>query len=87
MFEGHAGDVLTFTMTGESGTLDPALTLLKPDGDLLAFNDDASDPQLDVNAQVSRVSLPVDGLYIVEAGRYEGAGRYNLVVVSTGAAS
>ncbi|MEP7293333.1 MAG: pre-peptidase C-terminal domain-containing protein, partial [Chloroflexota bacterium] len=82
-FAGQAGDVLTFTMTADAGTLDPALTLYKPDGDLLAFNDDASDPLLEINAQLTQVRLPDDGTYRVEAGRYVGAGEYRLVIVST----
>ena len=82
-FAGKAGQVLTFTMKTESGTLDPFLTLLKPDGSLLAFNDDAADPALDKNAQMAQVSLPTDGMYTVEASRYEGVGRYSLVIVET----
>ncbi len=70
-------------MMTETGTLDPALRLLKPDGSLLAYNDDAYDPELDVNAQIRQVRLPADGLYTVEAERYEGAGRYSIVIVST----
>jgi hypothetical protein len=31
-FAGKQGDVLTLTMMTETGTLDPALRLLKPDG-------------------------------------------------------
>ncbi len=82
-FAGKQGDVLTLTMMTETGTLDPALRLLKPDGSLLAYNDDAYDPELDVNAQIRQVRLPVDGLYTIEAERYEGAGRYGIVIVST----
>ncbi len=83
-FAGRQGDVLTLTMMTETGTLDPALSLLKPDGSLLAYNDDAYDPELEVNAQITQVALPADGLYSIEAARYEGAGRYSIVIVSTG---
>ncbi len=82
-FAGKQNDVLTLTMMTETGTLDPALRLLKPDGSLLAYNDDAYDPDLAVNSQIRRVQLPTDGLYTVEAERYEGAGRYGIVIVST----
>ena len=82
-FAGHAGDALTITMSAESGTLDPALELLKPDGSLLAFNDDAHDPELNINAQLTQVRLPEDGTYVLRASRYEGAGRYTLVIVRT----
>lgn len=83
-FAGHEGDVLTITMSAEDGTLDPALALYKPDGSLLAFNDDALDVQLQNDAQLSQVRLPVNGTYTVAASRYEGAGRYSIVVVNTG---
>lgn len=80
-FEGRAGQLVTFTMFAESGTLDPALELLRPDGRTLAYNDDALDPQLGVNAQLVRIELPEDGRYVIEPSRYEGIGRYRLVVV------
>ncbi len=82
-FAGHAGDVLTFTMSAEASTVDAVLTLRKPDGSILAYNDDAADPALDVNAQLPQVSLPVDGTYVIEASRYDGAGGYSLVIVNT----
>ncbi len=81
--DGHRGDVLTLTMTAQSDTLDPALGLLKPDGSLLAYNDDAKDPELKDDAQLTQVRLPADGTYVIEATRYSGVGTYNLVVVST----
>ena len=81
---GRSGDVLTLTMIAESGTLDPALAIYKPDGSLLAFNDDAEDLQLETGAQLAQVRLPADGLYTIAASRYEGAGRYSLVIVNTG---
>ncbi|MFQ3567107.1 MAG: hypothetical protein SNJ59_08900 [Aggregatilineales bacterium] len=80
-FEGRAGQLITFTMFAESGTLDPALELLRPDGRTLAYNDDALDPQLGINAQLVRIELPEDGRYVIEPSRYEGIGRYRLVVV------
>lgn len=81
VFQGRAGEALTFSMFGESGTLDPALELLRPDGTTLAYNDDAFDPELGVNAQIVRVELPADGEYVLEASRFEGAGEYTIVVV------
>lgn len=82
-FSGRAGDVLTLTMTGDT-SLDPALVLRQSDGELVAFNDDAADPELGVNAQITQVTLPADGEYSVEASRFEGAGEYSLVIVNTG---
>ena len=82
-FSGHPGEVLTFTMSAESGSLDPALALFKPDGKLMAYNDDAYDPELKINAQLAQVRLPDDGTYVIEASRFDGAGRYTITIVNT----
>jgi len=83
-FAGSAGQVFTITMQAEAGsTLDPLLRLLAPNGELVAWNDDAADPALGVNAQLSQVALPADGTYVIEASRYEGEGAYTLVIVAT----
>lgn len=79
IFEGTAGQVVTFTMFAESGDLDPALELIQPGGSRLAYNDDAYNPDLGVNAQLFRVTLPDDGIYVLEASRYDGSGRYSIV--------
>jgi streptogramin lyase len=84
IFEGQAGQVVTFTMLAESGNLDPALQLIQPGGSLLSYNDDASDPELGVNAQLFRVELPDSGVYVLEASRFEGSGRYSIVAVVNG---
>ncbi|MFN8565564.1 MAG: hypothetical protein U0703_28920, partial [Anaerolineae bacterium] len=81
---GKAGDVLTMTMSAQTGTVDPSLVLRQPDGSLLAFNADAADPELKTAAQLTQVTLPVDGTYTIEAWRYVGAGTYSLVIVNTG---
>ncbi len=83
-FAGRRGDVLTLTMTAENPALDAALALYRPDGSLLAYNDDAADPVLDTNAQISQVRLPADGTYTAAATRANGSGRYNLTIVNTG---
>jgi hypothetical protein len=82
-FTGRAGQVFTITMQAEPGsTLDPLLRLLAPNGELVVWNDDAADPALGVNAQLSRAALPADGTYVIEASRYEGEGAYTLVIVA-----
>lgn len=82
-FEGTAGQVFTMTMQAESGSLDSLLRLIGPGDIPLAENDDADDPAISPNAQLVQVQLPVDGMYTIEATRFEGEGRYSLVIVAT----
>jgi hypothetical protein len=79
-FNGQAGQQVTVTMLATSGNLDPRLRLLGPDGSILMENDDARDPALGRNAQLDAVTLPADGLYIIEAARFGGEGRYTLQI-------
>ena len=82
VFEGRAGQVLTFTMIAQDGDLDPLLEIFTQDGRRLAMNDDAAeDLTLENNAQLFRIQLPRDERYILKAGRFEGSGRYQLVIV------
>lgn len=82
VFNGRAGQTLTITMIAQSGTLDPVLELFTYDGRRLAYNDDArQDLTLGNNAQLFRIQLPRDEPYILKAGRYEGVGRYELIIV------
>lgn len=73
------GQTLTFTMTTVSGTLDPTLEVLTDDGRSLAFNDDALLDSQPTAAQVT-VTFPADGAYTVQAGRFSGAGDYQIEV-------
>jgi len=82
-YDARAGDTLTLTLTARDGDLDPALALIAPDGSLIASNDDAADLTLGVNAQIVQARLPVDGTYIIAAGRWSGTGRYDLIVTNT----
>jgi DNA-binding beta-propeller fold protein YncE len=84
VFEGRSGQVVTFTMFAESGDLDPALEVIQPGGTTLAYNDDADDPELGINPQLFRVELPDDGIYVLEASRFEGSGRYSIVALVNG---
>jgi hypothetical protein len=84
VFDGRAGQVVTFTMFGESGNLDPALELIQPGGATLAYNDDAANPDLGIDAQLFRVQLPDDGAYVLEASRFDGTGNYSIVGVLNG---
>ena len=85
VFDGKAGQALTFTMVALDGDLDPLLELFTADGRRLALNDDAvEDLTLGNNAQLFRIQLPRDERYILKAGRFEGSGHYELVVVPNG---
>mgnify|MGYP001357029021 CR=1 FL=1 len=80
-FEANTGDQLTITMTADpSSSLDPMLELITPDGRSLALNDDAADLTLELNAQIVDIVIPADGVYVIEAGRFEGIGSYTLQV-------
>jgi len=82
VFDGRAGQVLTFSMIALDGDLDPLLEIFTQDGRRLAMNDDAAeDLTLGNNAQLFRIQLPRDERYILKAGRFEGSGRYELVIV------
>lgn len=81
-FEGQAGQTFTITMQPTTGTLDPALRLIAPNGEIIAENDDAGDPALGTSAQIFGAQLPANGSYTIEARRFEGTGRYELVIVA-----
>jgi hypothetical protein len=84
VFEAQAGQVFTFTMQAAPDTaLDSVLRLLDPDGELVATNDDAADPALGLDSQLVQVELPRDGIYTIEASRFDGEGAYTLVIVAT----
>ncbi len=67
-YEGTAGEVLAVTATATSGDLDTVLTVLGPDGALLAQNDDPRG-SLDTNATLAAVRLPMTGTYAVIVSR------------------
>jgi len=79
-FSGRAGQTLTLTMTATSGDLDALLALYDANGTFIASNDDATDTDLGINAQIAQVQLPADGTYTLQAGRWEGTGRYRLII-------
>ncbi len=57
-FAGRAGD--TVTITARSNAFDTFLTLLGPDGDILASDDDSAG---NLNSQIANFTLPQDGIY------------------------
>ncbi|NWG15612.1 MAG: PPC domain-containing protein [Chloroflexi bacterium] len=67
-FTGQAGDIVSITMNATSGSLDPLLLLVDPNGSLIAFNDDSADGV--TNSLVANVSLVLSGQYTIVATRY-----------------
>ncbi|MBI5957629.1 MAG: hypothetical protein HY866_02770, partial [Chloroflexi bacterium] len=66
LFDATAGTTVNIAMNAQSGSLDPYLVLLGPDGLPLADNDDAVDT---TDSAISR-SLATDGQYTIIATRY-----------------
>ncbi|MBW4436589.1 MAG: hypothetical protein KME04_05615 [Pleurocapsa minor GSE-CHR-MK-17-07R] len=65
-FRGAAGDVVDVSMTQfEDSTLDPALVLLGPGGEVIAFDDDSGEAPL--SSYIEGAELPVDGEYLIVA--------------------
>lgn len=99
-YKGRAGEVLTLHMQADrpiteaipfeerfaAGILDPVLTLIAPDGSLLALADDAPSRQgvLNGDSLIEAVYLPVDGEYRIEAQSLfdDLAGGYTLTIES-----
>jgi hypothetical protein len=69
-FEARAGDVVTIGMDATSGSLDPFLTLLGPDSELLEQDDDGGSGR---NAAIT-TTVARGGSYIIEAARYSQGG-------------
>ncbi len=69
VFQGQAGDVYNIAMNNTSGTLDPSLYLIAPDGTQAAANDDAVAGE-NTNSLISNLTLPADGQYIIIATHF-----------------
>lgn len=67
-FTGQAGDIVSMAMNAISGSLDPLLLVVDPNGGVIAFNDDAADGV--TNSLVANLSLVLSGQYTVVATRY-----------------
>jgi hypothetical protein len=72
----QAGQTLTLTARDISGTLDPVLTLLDPDGAQMVINDDHDSSDLTLNVlDAKMVNIPIDeaGTYTVLLSDFGGA--------------
>ncbi|GAB4572287.1 MAG: hypothetical protein Kow0077_11300 [Anaerolineae bacterium] len=77
-FRSEGQDALTVRMTARTDGLDPVLVLFGPQGELLAFNDDATPGQRD--AALENVPLLSEGVYTLVARSYgrRSGGEYRL---------
>ncbi|MGJ3240967.1 MAG: hypothetical protein ACFE0Q_19820 [Anaerolineae bacterium] len=80
LIDGRSGQRLTVTMIATGQSLDPYLRVLNERGEVLDENDDAFDVALGFNAQIEALALPGSGQYIIEAGRFDGIGSYQLEI-------
>lgn len=77
-FAGNSGDrVLIDMRPADASGLDTFLTLLDPQGNTLASDDDSGEG---TNARIGPLILSQDGDYTILADRYDGAGAYLLTV-------
>ncbi len=71
VFPGSAGDVVTLSLSRQSGDLDAFLTLQDPRGREIAANDDARNAAAPTDARIEHLRLPVSGEYTVVATRFQ----------------
>lgn len=75
-YSGQAGQRLTLQLNRTSGTINPYLELLDPNGIRVAFNNDGGGG---VNALINGYTLQQNGLYIIRARSISGStGNYQL---------
>ncbi|MBI5927716.1 MAG: PPC domain-containing protein [Chloroflexi bacterium] len=85
IFLGEEGDLVTITMQRVDGNLDCLLTLQDETGKQLIFNDDIEQGVVQ-DSKIARYRLPADGLYRIEASRFDRiagttSGAYSLTLV------
>lgn len=83
----NAGQSLSVSARDSSSSLDPILQVLKPDGTLLAFNDDHEGLDLNLNqldAALEEIIIPEAGRYQLEVHDFAGqAGTVDLRIISS----
>lgn len=67
-FAGQANDIISIAMNANSGSLDPQVLVLDPNGNLVAFNDDSAEGVTD--SLIANLSLVLRGQYTIVATRY-----------------
>ncbi|HVU12557.1 MAG TPA: PPC domain-containing protein [Phototrophicaceae bacterium] len=83
-FDAQAGDQVTVTVRGLGLDFDGIASILAPNGDTLAQNDNHDHPGFllgDYDPQIVNFQIPADGTYNVEVTEYDGnAGSYVLII-------
>lgn len=74
-FDGRAGDIVTIDM--RSDEVDPLVRLIAPDGTVIAEDDDSGGG---VQARISEVALPADGIYTIAVDAFRGIDRTRLIL-------
>lgn len=84
-FSAAADDTITVTLRDTSGTLDPILTLMDADGEIIAQNDDHAGDDLTLNAfdsQLRNTILPNAGEYTLIVRDFLGmSGAFEMTIV------
>lgn len=78
VFNADGGEQLTIEVTARDNKLDPQLYIYRPDGTLLAENDDI-DLMDNTNSRV-QVTLPTGGAYVIVVSAFGLGGPYDLTV-------
>jgi WD40 repeat protein len=76
-FDGQVGQIFNIEMKENNSGLDTILTLVGPDGEIIAENDDIQDS---TNSFIGNVVLPRNGTYIILADGYDTTGAYTLTL-------
>ncbi len=83
-FDAKAGDQVTITVRGIGLDFDGIASILAPNGDTLASNDNHDNPGFglgDYDPQIVNFQIPADGIYNVQVTEYDGnAGTYVLTI-------
>jgi hypothetical protein len=71
-FQGERGDIITITMRGDTGNLDPKLQIATLNGRVIAENDDLITPDgsTSIDAQIANFIVEDTSTYVIVATRY-----------------
>ncbi|MGQ9889551.1 MAG: pre-peptidase C-terminal domain-containing protein [Aggregatilineales bacterium] len=79
IFNAEGGEQLTIELNARDRALDPQLYIYRPDGTLLAENDDIDLTANNFNSRL-QVTLPTGGRYVIVVSAFNLGGPYELIV-------